>query len=151
LDNPIRNWSELQASLPEHLQKGIDVARRKLQRQQDQERQRQERIKARQLQLSLEPELEFAERPGQAEVVRVPVPISRPMVACGELPDRSPSLEEEAEFEEWYILAQEFGLVTEFRWQRREYEVLSQGQWYPFAELIGVFSVRRLRGYLSKR
>jgi hypothetical protein len=148
-NNPIHNWSELQASLPEHLQKGIDAARRKLQRQQEQERQRQERIKARQLQLSFDSEPEFAERQGRAEVVRVPAPSFRPMVSCGKLPERSPWPEEIAEFEEWYVLARKFGLVTEFRWQMREYEVLSQGRWYPFAELIGVFSVRRLRGYLK--
>jgi hypothetical protein len=71
------------------------------------------------------------------------------LVARGELPERSPWSEETAEFEEWYVLACEFGLVTEFRWQGREYEVLSQGRWYPFEELIGVFSVRRLKGYLQ--
>jgi hypothetical protein len=149
LDNPIRNWSELQASLPEHLQKGIDAARRKLQRQQEQERQRQERLKARQLQLRLEPESEFAERQVRVEVVRVPIPSFRPVVEHGELPERSPWPEETAEFEEWYVLARKFGLVTEFRWQGREYEVLSNGRWYLFAELIGVFSVRRLRDYLT--
>jgi hypothetical protein len=153
-ESVIRNWAELQASLPEHLQKGIDVARRKLQRQQEQEWQRQERIKARQLQLRLEPEPELAERQDRVDVVRLPVTISRLIVECGELPERSPWPEEIAEFEEWYDLAREFGLVTEFRWRGREYEVLSQGRWYPFAELIGVFSVRRLKdylqGYLSK-
>lgn len=123
----ISNWAELKASLPPRLQAKITQ-------------------KQRQLSL-LEPDRSSPQPELRAVTSSDPPVLCEPVA----LSPREPTESERREFEEWYPLAQAFGLVSDYEWQFREYFVLSQGNWLPYNELSSDFSVSCLRRYLDTR
>lgn len=62
---------------------------------------------------------------------------------------RSPFDWEQQEFNAWYELAQRFGLVSEYRWRDAEYWVYANDRWCTFGEMLGAFSLARLKRYLG--
>jgi hypothetical protein len=58
---------------------------------------------------------------------------------------RSPHAWEQQEFEQWYGLAEAFGLVEDFYWDGHQYWVSRCDRVWPFVELSGVFTVGWLR------
>ncbi|MCM1984460.1 hypothetical protein [Lyngbya confervoides] len=122
----IRNWDELKASLSPKLQAKITQKQRQLSSQLLSDR------------ISPPP-----------DSVSVSPPDSLRVQEFVALSPREPTDSERQEFEEWYPLAQEFGLVSDYEWQFREYFVLSQGDWLPYNELSSDFSVSCLRRYLA--
>ena len=54
--------------------------------------------------------------------------------------ERAPTAWERDDFNEWYGLAVEFRLVTDYCWQGAEYWVLVNGVWKGFCEMLQVFS-----------
>ena len=63
--------------------------------------------------------------------------------------DRPPTDWERQDFNEWYGLAVEFRLVTDYCWQGAEYWVLVNGAWKGFCEMLQVFSGAWLRRKLK--
>jgi hypothetical protein len=140
---PITNFAELKATLSDSLQAKIAKAERQRKQDQDREQQRRERALARQQQFSPPP---------------LPDPPTRPSFpepkASGhdyQSSQRPPIVAEQSEFETWYKLAEQFKLVTDYRWEDREYWVYSNGEWETYCELSGTFTVKRLREYLSQQ
>jgi hypothetical protein len=62
--------------------------------------------------------------------------------------ERSPYEWERNEFNEWYPMAQRFGLAEDYQWDGAEYWVFSKNQWVRYSELIGTFSCAWLKRYL---
>ena len=145
---PITNWQDLKTSLPAALQTKIAQAERQRKRVQAQEQQRRQRAQSRQLNLKL---LQTPEPlSGPPAPVRPSYPRPAPIPSGVELPQRPPTAAEQSEFEAWYVLAQQFKLVTDYRWEDREYWVLCKDEWQTYCELSGTFTIRRLRQYLSR-
>ena len=63
--------------------------------------------------------------------------------------DRAPTAWERDDFNEWYGLAVEFKLVTDYCWQGAEYWVFVNGAWKGFCEMLQVFSGAWLRRKLQ--
>ena len=63
--------------------------------------------------------------------------------------ERPPTEWERDDFNEWYGLAVEFRLVTDYCWQGVEYWVLVNGMWRGFCEMLQVFSGAWLRRQLE--
>jgi hypothetical protein len=63
---------------------------------------------------------------------------------------RTPSQWERQDFNEWYVLAVQFKLVTDYQWRGSEYWVLVNGMWRGFCEMVGMFSRSWLRRYLRE-
>lgn len=155
---PMTNWNDLKATLPETFQRKIAQAERQRKRNQEREIQRRHRAESRQLFLILpqslnsfrnENPLEFQQEhlcKLSAKTSSVLLPSSSVTVEA--LQQRPPTPVEQQEFEAWYALAEQFNLVTDFYWQDFEYWVESSNQWYPYCELSGTFTIRRLRQYL---
>jgi hypothetical protein len=64
---------------------------------------------------------------------------------------RSPYEWERTEFSEWYELASSMRIANDYQWDGGQYRVLSAHRWISFPEMIGMFSLTRLRAYLSFR
>jgi hypothetical protein len=62
---------------------------------------------------------------------------------------RSPFAWEQQEFEQWYGLAEAFGLVEDWYWDGLQYWVSRGEQVWPFAELSGAFTVGWLRSQIN--
>jgi hypothetical protein len=58
---------------------------------------------------------------------------------------REPYAWEQQEFEQWYGLAEAFGLVEDFYWDGVQYWVSRGEQVWPFAELSGAFTLGWMR------
>ena len=65
--------------------------------------------------------------------------------------ERAPTEWERDDFNEWYSLAVEFKLVTDYQWCRSEYWVLVNGMWREFCEMVGMFSGAWLMRRLERR
>jgi hypothetical protein len=143
---PIANFAELKTTLPESLQAKIAQAERQRKRDQRREQQRRQRAQSRQLQLHL-PQSSKAD-PIAPTPARLLTPWSAAARHSVELPLRSPTAAERSDFELWYALAQQFKLVTDYRWEDCEYWVLCKDEWETYCELSGTFTVRRLKRYL---
>ena len=63
--------------------------------------------------------------------------------------ERAPTAWERDDFNEWYALAVQFKLVTDYCWQGAEYWVLVNGVWKGFCEMLQVFSGAWLRRQLG--
>ena len=63
--------------------------------------------------------------------------------------ERAPTEWERQDFNEWYGLAVEFKLVTDYCWQGAEYWVLVNGAWKGLCEMLQVFSGAWLRRRLD--
>ena len=63
--------------------------------------------------------------------------------------ERTPTDWERQDFNDWYGLAVEFKLVTDYCWQGAEYWVLVNGMWRGFCEMLQVFSGAWLRRRLG--
>jgi hypothetical protein len=63
--------------------------------------------------------------------------------------ERSPFEHERDDFNEWYLLATQSGLVTDYEWRGSEYWVLANAQWLGFCEMLSMFSCAWLRRYLG--
>ncbi len=154
----LTNWNELKLTLPESFQLKIAQAERQRKRVQAEETQRRHRAESRQLRLILpqspnslryENPLEFQqENPCKLSAKIFPVLLPLPLATVETLQQRAPTLGEQQDFELWYVLAEQFNLVTDFYWQDCEYWVESRNQWYSYCELSGTFTTRRLRQYL---
>jgi hypothetical protein len=151
---PIQGWDELRASLPLSMRQKIEQAELTRQREDELEQKRRFKAEARQRQLKLDLtnqsedsiDKDCSEDAG-IEEPRLEVEqqaLARPM---GE--GQTPLAWEQPEFGEWYELAVQFKLVTDYRWDGQEYQVLSSGQWASFGEMIAIFSSSRLRNYLE--
>ena len=53
--------------------------------------------------------------------------------------ERPPTEWERDDFNEWYTLAIQFKLVSDYCWQGAEYWVLVNGVWKGFCEMVGIF------------
>jgi hypothetical protein len=155
LQPSIQGWDDLRASLPASMRKKIEQAELARQRQDELELKRRNKAELRQQQLKLEfssQAEEFVVNDNHTELM-----ITEPVLVepdCQLLSEfiyeaRSPFAWESSEFIEWYKLAVQFKLVTNYRWSDQEYEVLSRGQWFSFGEMVSVFSWDRLRKYLT--
>lgn len=143
---PISSWSDLKTTLPTTFQTKVAKAERQRKRDQDREQQRRHRAQVRQQRLELWPPVEaLSDPPAQP---RAPIPRPVPTDPSAHLPKRAPNAAEQSEFETWYALAEQFKLVTDHRWEDREYWVESKDQWHPYCELSGTFTTRRLKQYL---
>ena len=60
-----------------------------------------------------------------------------------------PTTWERDDFNEWYALAVQFKLVTDYQWCRSEYWVLVNGAWKGFCEMVAMFSGAWLRRKLQ--
>jgi hypothetical protein len=58
---------------------------------------------------------------------------------------QEPHVWEQQEFEQWYELAEGFGLVEDWHWDGAQYWVSRGEQVWPFAELSGAFTVEWLQ------
>jgi hypothetical protein len=67
----------------------------------------------------------------------------------GDEEGRTPSEWERQDFNEWYVLAVQFKLVTDYQWRESEYWVLVNGLWRGFCEMVGMFSGAWLRRKLA--
>ena len=63
--------------------------------------------------------------------------------------ERAPNAWERDDFNEWYVLAIQFKLVSDYCWQGAEYWVLANGVWKGFCEMVGIFSGAWLRRKLD--
>lgn len=63
---------------------------------------------------------------------------------------RLPFEHEREDFNEWYALAQQAGIVMDYCWRGLEYWVLIQNRWESFCEAVSMFSSAWLRRYLGK-
>jgi hypothetical protein len=140
---PITNFAELKATLSDSLQAKIAKAERQRKQAQDREHQRRERALARQQQFSPPTLPNPPTRPS--------FPEAKDSGHDDESSQRPPIAAEQSEFEAWYKLAEQFKLVTDYRWEDREYWVYSNGEWETYCELSGTFTVKRLRRYLSQQ
>jgi hypothetical protein len=64
--------------------------------------------------------------------------------------ERLPCEWERDDFNEWYSLAVQFKLVTDYQWRELEYWVLVNGVWRGFCEMMAMFSGAWLRRKLEK-
>jgi hypothetical protein len=82
---------------------------------------------------------------------------SRPDVGVQSCPSqaveigREPYAWEQQEFEQWYELAEAFGLVDDFYWDGCQYWVSRDERVWVLAEMLGVFTVGWLRKQLGCR
>jgi hypothetical protein len=58
---------------------------------------------------------------------------------------RSPFDWEQQEFQEWFALAERFGVVDDFYWEGGQYWVALGDRVWPYVEMLGVFTVSWLR------
>ena len=65
------------------------------------------------------------------------------------LEERPPTAWERDDFNDWYALAVQFTLVTDYQWCRSQYWVLVNGMWKGFCEMLQVFSGAWLRRRLG--
>jgi hypothetical protein len=65
-----------------------------------------------------------------------------------ELTERAPTSAEVKEFRFWYDLADRLRLVSDYRWENRQYWVLIHEEWKTYAEMSATFTVRSLRRML---
>lgn len=150
----VSSWRELKATLPEQLQHKIALAERQQKRNQACETKRRHRAESRQLGENQLPLSDFS------SIETSPVHFGVQQKSCLLTPSiqlvtqneqqRLPTVAVQQEFEAWYALAKQFNLVTDYHWDDREYWVESHQQWYPYCELSGTFTIRRLQQYLSK-
>ena len=71
---------------------------------------------------------------------------TEPLPIVGDLlEERLPTAWERDDFNDWYALAVQFKLVTNYQWCRSEYWVLVNGMWKGFCEMLQVFSDAWLR------
>ena len=64
--------------------------------------------------------------------------------------ERAPTAWERDDFNDWYALAVQFKLVTDYQWCRSEYWVLVNGAWKDFCEMVAMFSGVWLRRQLGE-
>ena len=75
---------------------------------------------------------------------------TEPLPIVGDLlEERPPTAWERDDFNDWYALAVQFKLVTDYQWCRSEYWVLVNGMWKGFCEMLQVFSGAWLRRRLG--
>jgi hypothetical protein len=79
------------------------------------------------------------------QVEQVPIVEVRPCPGPGDVEGRSPHAWEQQEFEQWYGLAETFGLVEDWYWDGLQYWVSRGDKVWPFVELSGAFTVGWLR------
>lgn len=66
------------------------------------------------------------------------------------LSKKQPSPDEQAEFNEWFSLAQQFGIVIDSEIEDGEIWVLTTtGGWEPWTEVSAIFTPLRLRGFIE--
>ena len=64
--------------------------------------------------------------------------------------ERAPNAWERDDFNEWYVLAVQFKLVTDYQWCGSEYWVLVNRIWREFSEMVGMFSGAWLKRRVEK-
>jgi hypothetical protein len=156
-------WAEVRAAQTELFQEKLAQHERQRVRQDELEQKRQQRIRQRQQRVRCESspevfaqlELEIQQQFGARGAGRVGLsPVGRKddaSVGAEVVVQRSPFDWEQQEFQEWFMLAERFGVVDDFYWDGGQYWVALGDRVWPYAELVGVFTVAWLRSALSDR
>jgi hypothetical protein len=159
----VARWAQVRAAQTELFQENLARHERRRTIRDELEQKRQQRIRQRHqrrwcdtspesfAQLELEIQQRFSVRGtvGNGNGVSQDCKRENASSGVGALVERAPYGWEQQEFQEWFGLAERFGLVDDFHWEGGQYWVALGDRVWPFVEMFGVFTVGWLRGALK--
>lgn len=158
----VDRWADVRAAQTELFQQKLSQHERQRVRQDELEQRRRQRIQQRQQRVRCESspelfaqlELEIQQQSGFRGAEGVDLsPISGDDASGVDevVVQRSPFGWEQREFQDWFALAEQFGVVDDFYWEGGQYWVASGERVWPYVEMVGVFPIGWLRSALERR